>query len=243
MKNILRKIVVFILQIQARIYLKRKEPKIIVVCGQINRTNVKVAIVQSLGNFKVRDNLKGYNSQIGIPLSILNLKAGFSSFFKWVGLIIKGWQRCLFSQELIDFMVLELAAEDIREIKQVIKFILPDILVVSNIGSDDNLEIYQYLISQLNEQALVLINREELARLSLAGLKARLITFGANQAADLQALEIKQLDNHQEFIYLCQNQSKRQVRLNKFGVHAIYAYIISQFIFFYLNKNGIQTKV
>ncbi|MFA6463673.1 MAG: hypothetical protein WCV55_01555, partial [Candidatus Paceibacterota bacterium] len=72
MKKILKKIVVWILTIEAKLALKRYKPSIIAVTGSVGKTSTKDAIFTAISPFyHVRKSSKSYNSDIGIPLTIL----------------------------------------------------------------------------------------------------------------------------------------------------------------------------
>ena len=72
MKKIFKKIIVWILQIEARLVLKKYKPKIVAITGSVGKTSAKDAIYIALGSaFFVRKSEKSFNSEIGVPLTIL----------------------------------------------------------------------------------------------------------------------------------------------------------------------------
>ena len=82
MKTTLKKIVVKVLTWQARIVLVRHRPKIIAITGSVGKTSAKDAIFTVLSKFKtVRKSEKSFNSEIGLPLTILGLPNGWNNPF------------------------------------------------------------------------------------------------------------------------------------------------------------------
>ena len=91
MKNIFKKIVIAILKLEAKLILARFKPKIVAVSGTVGKTSAKEAIALVLGNeFNVRKSEKSYNSELGVPLTIIGAKTGWGSFKQWLLVIIKG---------------------------------------------------------------------------------------------------------------------------------------------------------
>ena len=78
MKHIIEKILKFL----TKRYLKRYKPKIIAITGSNGKTSAKEAIFTVLKEkFKVRRSEKNYNTEIGVPLSVLGIFAPISNLF------------------------------------------------------------------------------------------------------------------------------------------------------------------
>lgn len=244
MKKFFRKIVVFILQWQAKVYLEKFKPKLILVCGQINRSNVKEEIIKELqlAGHEVRGNLKGYNSEIGVPLSVLNLEAGFSSIFKWLKLLGQGLKIILQNKsDQADILVLEVAFAKLDEIKSLFLFNPPKIIIFSDFGANISQEIVRHteqLIKELiGEEGIFIFNEEEFNPDNLEKIKMKVYKFGVTDKADLQAYNIKKMTDGQEFNCRFNREEGGQVRLNKFGIQAVHASLIARFILSYFKNN------
>src|SRR5674476_528469 len=99
MKNLFKKIVVSILTWQARIVLKKYKPKIIAITGSVGKTSTKDAIFTVLSKFKtVRKSEKSFNSEIGLPLTILGCPNGWDNPFVWIENIISSFILILFKR-------------------------------------------------------------------------------------------------------------------------------------------------
>jgi UDP-N-acetylmuramoyl-tripeptide--D-alanyl-D-alanine ligase len=131
-KHILKQITVAIITGQAKIVLARYHPKIIAVVGSVGKTSTKDAIFTVLAKFKtVRKSEKSFNSEIGLPLTILGDSNGWNSFFSWLEIIIHGFILIIKKQPYPEYLVLELGAGKPNDIKSVAKWLLPDVVVVT----------------------------------------------------------------------------------------------------------------
>src|SRR3989344_4301416 len=91
MKNLLKSFIVFILQSEARLVMLKYKPKIIGVTGSVGKTGAKDAIFAVIENhFFAYKSKKSYNSEIGIPLTILMIDTGWKSPMLWLRNIVRG---------------------------------------------------------------------------------------------------------------------------------------------------------
>ena len=75
MKSIFKSFIVHILTFEAKLVLKKYKPKIVAITGSVGKTSTKDAIHTVLQHHKhARKSEKSFNSEIGIPLTILGLK-------------------------------------------------------------------------------------------------------------------------------------------------------------------------
>jgi UDP-N-acetylmuramyl pentapeptide synthase len=235
---------VFILQWQARFYIKKFKPDIILVFGQINRSNIKEEIVKELINngYKARGNLKGYNSEIGVPLSILNLQAGFSSLFRWLKLFLNGFSELLFQKspnEIKEILVLEVTIDKLKDIKYLFKYKKPKIVVFSDFGanfSKNNQKIVSDLINLWAGESRIILNENlELSKSELKLSNNKIYKFGLSEKSLIRAYNLQQFENSQQFSFNF-NGEVGLAKLNKFGIHAIGSYLVAKFILNYFKK-------
>lgn len=115
MKTIFRHIVLGILTWCARTRLarmRRHGVKIIGVTGSIGKTTCKEAVAHVLRTgFRVLSSAKSYNTEFGLPLTILELRSEFSSVTGWVRNIFVGVWRAFFGSASYDFLVLEMGVD------------------------------------------------------------------------------------------------------------------------------------
>src|SRR3990170_7951849 len=109
MKNILKKIVTFILTTEAKLILRKYKPKIIAITGSVGKTSTKDAVYAVLSKFYyVRKSAKSFNSEIGIPLTILGVPNAWESASGWIKNIIHGLELLLTKNNYPEWLVLEI---------------------------------------------------------------------------------------------------------------------------------------
>ncbi len=134
MKAFFKKIVVSILTLEARILLRRKNPTIIAVTGSVGKTSTKDAIYAAIkDSVNARKSQKSFNSEIGVPLTILGLQNGWNNPFIWLWNIIDGAMIALFSREYPAVLVLETGVDMPGDMKQLTNWLTPDIVVLTRL--------------------------------------------------------------------------------------------------------------
>lgn len=129
MKTIFKKIIYTILKWEAILVLKRFKPRIIGVAGSVGKTSTKDAIHASLKDFIViRKNQKSFNSEIGVPLTILGLETGWNNPRIWITNIFAGI-KVLFSKDYPEWLVLEMGTDRPGDMKKLISWISLDYAV------------------------------------------------------------------------------------------------------------------
>lgn len=90
MKKLARRFLSWYLRILSRLALLIHRPLVMAVSGSTRKTETKEALYEKLaGDFPVRRNPRSYNTEIGVPLSILGVPAGDSSYAKWFWRLIQ----------------------------------------------------------------------------------------------------------------------------------------------------------
>lgn len=129
----LKQCVIFILTWEARIALTRHKPRVIAVTGSVGKTTTKDAIFNTLsGSEHVRKSAKSFNSDIGVPLTILGCDNGASNPFKWLINILIGILVILRS-DYPKWLVLEVGADRPGDIRRIAKWLRPDIAVITGV--------------------------------------------------------------------------------------------------------------
>ncbi|MDP3697131.1 MAG: UDP-N-acetylmuramoyl-tripeptide--D-alanyl-D-alanine ligase [Candidatus Taylorbacteria bacterium] len=152
MRNLIKKIIVWQLDLLAKIYLWRFEPEIIAVTGNVGKTSTKEAISVVLGKIKrVRSGKGNLNNEFGVPLTIIGdwaddyYEAG-NSFWFWCkvlvvscwSLAINGVRPLLFGKRGLtpypEVLVLEYGADRPGDIGRLTRKYKPKIGVVTAVG-------------------------------------------------------------------------------------------------------------
>lgn len=247
MKKIGKKIAQYYLWCLAKFTLYRFRPSIIAVTGSTYRQVVKEEILKVLEEkFCLRMSPKNYNAEIGVPMSILGLTIDKGSKLSWLRLLLFEGPKIAFgSKNFPEKLILELAIDKPKDMDYLLTLIKPEIVAITNItneyidnfGSLDKItKEYLKLIKQVPNNGLVLLNYDDLRlRELLSHIKTQIVTYGLTNEAKFYPQEIEHLNSGQSF-KLKINNKILDFRLNKFGIHHIYAIIIAQIIKNYYEK-------
>lgn len=132
MKNLFKQIVVYILTTEAKLLLKRHKPIIIAVTGNVGKTSMKDAIYTVLKkHVAARKSEKSFNSDIGVPLTVLGLPNAWNNPFLWAKNLVDGLFIALFSKEYPAYLILETGVDRPGDMKKLAEWIKPNIVVLT----------------------------------------------------------------------------------------------------------------
>jgi UDP-N-acetylmuramoyl-tripeptide--D-alanyl-D-alanine ligase len=135
MKSFFKKIIVWILTLEAKLVLKKYKPDIIAVTGSVGKTSTKDAIYSLISSSVfVRKSEKSFNSEIGLPLTILGCDTAWSNPLGWFGNIAKGLGLIIYRNDYPKCLVLEIGADHPGDIKQLSRWFHPDIVVITAVS-------------------------------------------------------------------------------------------------------------
>lgn len=135
MQSFLKSIVVYVLQALARATLKTYKPKIIAVTGNIGKTSTKDAIFAAISlTYSARKSTKSFNSETGVPLTILGEDAQGTNIFGWLVVFARSIIRLFVHEEYPTWLVLEVGADAPGDIESITKWLRPDIAVLTQFG-------------------------------------------------------------------------------------------------------------
>lgn len=201
MKNIFKKIIVLIITWQARLVLLKYKPKIIAITGSVGKTSTKDAIFTVLSKCKtVRKSEKSFNSEIGLPLTILGCPNGWDNFFIWVENILHGFHLILWKQPYPEYLVLEVGVGKPGDIKKnVAPWLSPDVVVITRFpekpvhveyfGSVEKIiEEKSALAYSVKKGGLLILNHDDAKVYDLhKKIESRAVSFGLNENATYRA--------------------------------------------------------
>lgn len=134
MKILFKHIITFILTQEARLLIARKRPHIIGITGSVGKTSTKDAVYSVIKTkVRARKSEKSFNSEIGVPLTVLGLENGWSNPWLWFKNIIDGALHALFPGDYPDWLVLEIGVDRPGDIERITKWIKPDIVVMTRL--------------------------------------------------------------------------------------------------------------
>lgn len=133
MKSIVKRCLLALLKCEARLALARRRPRIVAITGSVGKTSTKDAVACALAPFfSVRKSEKSYNSDFGVPLTILGLKNAVNNPFLWFTNLVVGAVRTLLPEKGLDWLVLEVGAGEPGDIKKFADMLSPDIAVITH---------------------------------------------------------------------------------------------------------------
>jgi len=134
MKSFFKTIIVSILTLEARLVLQKYKPTIIAVTGSVGKTSTKDAIYAVLASaFFVRKSEKSFNSEIGIPLTILGIGNGWNNPLIWIKNIIEGVMLLVLKNHYPKWLVLEVGADRPNDITRIAQWLTPHTVVMTRI--------------------------------------------------------------------------------------------------------------
>ncbi len=200
MKNFFKRIIVAILSFEARILLSRKKPHIIAITGSVGKTSTKDAIYAVIKErVRARKSEKSFNSEIGVPLSILGLPNAWSNPFGWIKNIFEGLFVALTAQEYPQWLVLEVGVDRPGDMAAITSWVKPDIVVLTRLpdmpvhveffGSPE--EVIQeklHLVRALKEDGVLVYNNDdERVRIEAGNVRQKTIGYSRYSLSDFTA--------------------------------------------------------
>lgn len=198
MKKIIEKILKFL----ARLIIKKYKPEIIAITGSVGKTSTKEAIFFLLNKkFKTRTNIKNYNNEIGLPLTIIGQASPGRNIYKWFKLLIKSLFLILIKDKNYPkILVLEYGIDRPGDMKYLTSIAKPDISVVTAVshshyeffGSLENIKKEkQVLVEETNNNGLVILNYDNKYVREMENVaKTSILSYGKSNDADLKAVDI-----------------------------------------------------
>ncbi|MBI5134129.1 MAG: UDP-N-acetylmuramoyl-tripeptide--D-alanyl-D-alanine ligase [Candidatus Taylorbacteria bacterium] len=196
MKSLLKKIIVAVLTWEAKAALRRHDPGIIAITGNVGKTSTKDAVYAVVSaSFKARKSQKSMNSEIGLPLAILGLENGWSSASLWAANIVKGFKAAFLSKSFPELLVLEVGADRPGDIESVSKWLRPDIVVLTRMSlvpvhvenfpdSKAVLREKMFLAHALRPEGTLVVNADDLLfEQAVKDISATKVFYGSSKGA------------------------------------------------------------
>lgn len=134
MKNFLKIIIAGVLAFIAGTIVRRYKPHIVMVTGSVGKTSTKDAVAAVLSSrFLVRKSDKSFNSEFGVPFTILGVKNPWGNPLAW-GSVIKNSLALLFlPNHYPNMLVLEVGADRPGDLSRILRIATPDAVVVTRL--------------------------------------------------------------------------------------------------------------
>ncbi|HOZ56352.1 MAG TPA: Mur ligase family protein [bacterium] len=240
MKLICRYLLKIYLKYLTKLVLFIHKPLIIVVAGSVNKYFVKEEIKRALlaeGRL-VRSSPKNFNTEIGLPLSVLYLPSGYNSYRRWHTIIFKAL-KTIWQKNFPDILVLELGASDPGDMNYLLTIIKPQMAVITDLTqrylesfSDMNelIEEYQNLILSLPSSGVLVVNQDNNRLKDIArNAKCKVVRFGFDEDSDCRIISVEK-QNKGQMIVLSYGRQEKKIVINTFGQHHVYAAAVGTII-------------
>ncbi len=201
MKTTFKKIITYILQVESRLVLYKYKPKVIAITGSVGKTSTKDAVYAVLSGIShVRKSDKSYNSEIGLPLTILGIPNGWNNPFIWLSNIFKGLWLFLSpfsSHQYPQWLVLEVGVGKSGDMRRTASWLSSNVVIITAIGGTPaHIEFFNSrkhlieekgeLIKTLKPDGLLVLNADDEAVLGMkTETKNLTITYGFTKGANV----------------------------------------------------------
>jgi UDP-N-acetylmuramoyl-tripeptide--D-alanyl-D-alanine ligase len=197
----MRSILQYILKILAKIILWRHQPVVVAVTGSVGKTSTKEAIYQVLKKrFRVRRNMKNYNNEIGVPLTILGLETAGRSVMPWLLNFLKVGLTVFWARNYPEILILEMGVDKPGDMRYLMSFVPVKIGVFTAIGQFPvHIEFFPekgklveekaLLVKSLPKDGLAVLNYDDLSVRAIGDelpKEIKTIYYGFNEGADLK---------------------------------------------------------
>ncbi|MBU6388493.1 UDP-N-acetylmuramoyl-tripeptide--D-alanyl-D-alanine ligase [Patescibacteria group bacterium] len=134
MKKILKYIAVFLLAFFARAVVRRYHPRIVMVTGSVGKTSTKDAVAAVLSTrFFVRKSEKSFNSELGVPFTILGVSNPWNNPFAWISVVKSALALLLLPNHYPNLLVLEVGADKPGDLARILRIATPNAVVVTRL--------------------------------------------------------------------------------------------------------------
>ena len=234
-KKFLKVILKYYLKLITKLILTVHNPTIIAVAGSLNKTFTRdeIKIILEKAGKNIRANPRSFNTEIGLPLAILNLPSGYNSYHEW-WIVIRKTFRALFQKNFPDYLVLELGVSCVGDMRYLLSIVTPVISVITDItqrylesfsSMNDLMAEYILLIRKTKKSGAVILNYDNLRIKELAKKsQSPVIYFGktCEKKNDWNVLNITKIETGQ--IVKIKHQEKiQEFIISRFGQHHAFA--------------------
>ncbi|MBX4199941.1 UDP-N-acetylmuramoyl-tripeptide--D-alanyl-D-alanine ligase [Candidatus Parcubacteria bacterium] len=200
MKETIKGIVIYILSALSRGVLRRYQPKIVAVTGTVGKTSTKDAIYFALTPFvSVRKSPKSFNSELGVPLTILGQRNPANNPLGWIKAILDGIGLLLLPNHYPEWLVLEVGTDRPGDITALTRWLKPDMVVVTKLSKvpvhveafanpEDLFREKGRLVQALKPGGTLILNSDDEDVLRYKNLSdENIILFGNGNGSDISA--------------------------------------------------------
>jgi UDP-N-acetylmuramoyl-tripeptide--D-alanyl-D-alanine ligase len=203
MKNLFKQLVITVLQWEARLVLRRHRPTVVCITGSVGKTTTKDAIYAAVSDsVPARKSEKSYNSEFGVPLTVLGLRNGWNNPFLWVLILIEGAVVALFSRRYPAVLILETGVDHPGDMQRLTSWLTPDVVVLTRFptvpvhveqfdGPEYVIEEKMDLPRALRQNGVLIINADDdLVMNAAKEIRQTHITYGRYREAAVRTTDV-----------------------------------------------------
>ena len=173
MKDTFKKIIIYILIFEAKLVLWKYKPRVVAITGSVGKTSTKDAVYAVFSKFTyVRKSDKSFNSEIGLPLTILGVPNGWNSPKVWIRNIFKGLWLILAPHKYPKWLILEVGVGKPGDMARTASWLKTDAVIMTAIGETPvHIEFFESrkqlieekagLIKTLRRDGLLILNADD----------------------------------------------------------------------------------
>lgn len=201
MNQFLRNTFAGILAALARGVIRKYHPKVVMVTGSVGKTSTKDAIAAVLDSrFYVRASEKSYNSEFGVPLTIIGAANPWRRPVAWIRVFGEALALILLPNHYPKVLVLEVGADRPGDLARILKIATPDVVVVTRLPDMPvHVEAYATPDAVREEEfspayalapdaTLIVSADDDYARALAEPLSVHCLTYGFAKGADVRIL-------------------------------------------------------
>lgn len=199
MKSILKAIVAQCLALLAQAIIEKYRPLIVMVTGSVGKTSTKDAAAAVLASrYHLRASEKSYNSEFGVPLTIIGAKNPWENPIAWLRVFKDALGLILLPSHYPKLLVLEVGADRPGDLARILRFVKPDAVIVTRLP-DVPVHVEAYASPQavrdeefapayaLSHGAPLIISADDPNAVTMASrLSATITTFGFSEGSDVR---------------------------------------------------------
>ncbi len=178
--------------------LSKYKPKVIAITGSVGKTSTKDAVYMALSAISyVRKSEKSYNSEIGLPLTILGAPNGWNNPLVWCKNMLKGIFLCIMPHKYPKWLILEVGIGKEGDMRRTASWLKTDVIIITGIGETPaHIEFFPSrkalieekaeLVKTLKKDGILILNADDDDALALKSkTKCRTLTYGFREGSDI----------------------------------------------------------
>lgn len=202
MREIFKAVVIVLLRYESKAVLKKYKPKIIAITGTVGKTSTRDAVYKALSEFEyARRSPKNFNTEFGIPLTILGAKNPGRSPTGWIKVLFEGLVLIIFPTHYPKWLVLEVGTDRPGDIREITTWLKPDIVIVTKLskvpvhvenfaGPEDLFEEKGHLVRALRPGGTLILNSDDEDVMNYKNIsEEKVMLFGNKFGSDIRAAD------------------------------------------------------